>query len=303
MSTRAGFIGLGRMGLPMAEHIARAGLPIVGYDRQPDALRRAAEAGIGTAGSPAELAEASDIVVTMLPGPPEIEEAMLGDDGVVSGLKPGAVWVDMSTSDAETASRVARHPAAAKLELLDAPVTGGVKGAEAGSLKVFVGGEASALAKCEPLLEAMAADGAVLHVGPKGAGYAVKLCMQLLFFAQVAAVGEVLSLGARAGVDVELLHEALVDSGANSRVLEADVGEILGAGDYRDAFRLALATKDIALGVDLARGLGLPVELCGLVEQIHRRALAEYGDGGQLLAVRLMEDLAGVRLRVDGGAQ
>lgn len=302
MSTRAGFIGLGRMGLPMAGHIARAGLPVVGFDRQPEAMRRATEAGIDTAATPAELAAASDIVVTMLPGPPEIEAVMLGEDGVVSGLGPGDVWVDMSTSDAETASRVARHPEAAGLELLDAPVTGGVKGAEAGSLRVFVGGEAPTLAKCEPLLEAMAADGGVLHVGPKGAGYAVKLCMQLLFFAHVAAAGEVLSLGTRAGVDVDVLHDVLVRSGAASTVLDADVREILGAGDYRDAFRLALATKDIALGVDLARGLGLPVELCGLVEQIHRRALAQYGDGGQLLAVRLMEDLAGVRLRSDGAA-
>lgn len=300
MRIRTGFAGLGRMGLPMAGHIAQAGIPLLGYDHDPRTLAQAKEDGIETVGSLAELAAASDIVVTMLPGPPEIEDAMLGDDGVAAGLKPGAVWVDMSTSDAETADRIARHPAAAGLELLDAPVTGGVSGAESGSLTVFVGGEALTLERCKPLLHAVAAEGGVRHVGPKGAGYSTKLCMQMLFFAHVAAAGEVLSLGARAGVNVDMLHDILVQSGANSRALENDFREILRDGNYRDAFRLALATKDIALGVDLARGLGVPVELCGLVEQVHRRALAEYGDGGQLLAVRLMEDIAGVQLRSGG---
>jgi 3-hydroxyisobutyrate dehydrogenase len=136
----------------------------------------------------------------------------------------------------------------------------------------------------------------IFHVGGRGAGYTVKLCLNLLFFIHVAAGAEVLTLGTKAGVDLDVLHRLLVESGASSRFLERDMLSVF-EGDYREYFRLALACKDLGLAVELGRENGVPLKVSALVEQIHRRALAQYGDGGQLFAVRLLEDLTQVSLR------
>jgi 3-hydroxyisobutyrate dehydrogenase len=138
--------------------------------------------------------------------------------------------------------------------------------------------------------------GRIFHVGGQGAGYAVKLCLNLLYFSHVAAGAEVLTLGTKAGVDLDLLHRLLVGSGASSRFLERDMLSVF-EGDYREYFRLALACKDLSLAVELGRENGIPLEVSALVGQIHRRALAQYGDGGQLFAVKLLEDLTQISLR------
>jgi 3-hydroxyisobutyrate dehydrogenase len=149
------------------------------------------------------------------------------------------------------------------------------------------------------LLEAMGNPERIFHVGPSGAGYTVKLMLNLTWFIQSVATAEVLTVGVRAGVSLDKLHAALVGSPANSVFLERDVLPVLEAGDYDEAFPMKLVTKDLGLAVDLARELGIPVELSALVEQIHRRARATYGDdAGEISAVRLYEDLAGVQLRL-----
>jgi len=139
----------------------------------------------------------------------------------------------------------------------------------------------------------------IFHLGSHGAGYTVKLLLNLMWFIESVAVGEVLSVGVRAGVSLEKLHGALVGSPANSVFLERDVRMVLDDGDYDEAFPMRLVTKDLGLALDLAREVGVPVELSALVEQIHRRARAAYGDdAGEISAVRLYEDLAGIRLRL-----
>jgi 3-hydroxyisobutyrate dehydrogenase len=186
------------------------------------------------------------------------------------------------------------------IEVLDAPVSGMASGARAGTLQIFVGGDAGAYQRARPLLEAMGDPERILHVGPHGAGYTVKLMINLLWFAHLTATAEVLTVGAAAGVDLATLRRCLLASPAASNFLERDVLSVLHHGDYDESFALALACKDLGLAIDLARDTGVPAEVSALVEQIYRRARAQYGDaGGEMLPIKLLEDLTGAPLRID----
>ncbi|HLH65618.1 MAG TPA: NAD(P)-dependent oxidoreductase [Solirubrobacteraceae bacterium] len=299
---RVGFIGLGNMGGPMCAHVARAGFEVSAFDVDEEALARAQAAGARPAGSPAQCAQDADAVITMLPAPPQVEQVLLGSGGVIEAMAPGAVQIEMSTSSKELGDRVARAARSRGVDAIDAPVAGQASGAQAGTLSIYVGGERDSFLHCRPLLCAMGRPERVFHVGAKGCGYAVKLLLNLLWFVHSAAVGEVLTVGLRAGVELQALHEALVGSPANCNFLERDVLPVLRAGDYDEAFPMRLVCKDLGLAIDLAREVGVPVELSALVEQIHRRARAAYGDAaGEISAMRLYEDLAGVSLRFDDG--
>lgn len=301
---RVGFIGLGNMGGPMCGHLARAGFDVVAFDLDEQALARAVAAGARAARSPAQCAEGAQALVTMLPAPPQVQQVLLGDGdgGVIAAMGEGAIQIDMSTSSKELGDRIAASAAARGVEALDAPVAGQASGARAGTLSIYVGGDRAAFERCRPLFEAMGDPQRVFHVGGKGAGYAVKLLLNLLWFIHSVAVGEVLTVGVRAGVSLQALHEALVGSPANSNFLERDVLPVLREGDYDEAFPMRLVCKDLGLAIDLAREAGVAVECSALVEQIHRRARALYGDAaGEISAIRLYEELAGVRLRFDAG--
>ena len=185
-------------------------------------------------------------------------------------------------------------------EVLDAPVSGMASGARAGTLQIFVGGDAGTYQRARPLLEAMGDPERILHVGPHGAGYTVKLMINLLWFAHLTATAEVLTVGAAAGVDLGTLRRCLLASPAASNFIERDVLSVLRHGDYDEGFALALACKDLGLAVDLARDTGVPVEVSAVVEQVYRRARAQYGDaGGEMLPIKLLEDLTGTPLRLD----
>jgi 3-hydroxyisobutyrate dehydrogenase len=296
---KLGFIGLGNMGGPMCGHLVRAGFDVIAYDVDAEALGRAGDAGAKTASSAAECADGAQALITMLPAPPQVEQVLLGDGGVIAALGQGAIAIDMSTSSISVGQRVVEEARARAVEVLDAPVAGQSIGAQAGTLAIYVGGPEEAFARARPLFEAIGNPERIFHLGPHGAGYTVKLLLNLLWFIQSVATGEVLSVGVRAGVSLEKLHAALVGSPANSNFLERDVRMVLDSGDYDEAFPMRLVTKDLGLAVDLARDVGMPVELTALVEQIHRRARVAYGDdAGEISAVRLYEDLAGVRLRL-----
>jgi len=296
---RVGFIGLGNMGGPMCGHLVRAGFEVSAYDVDPVALSRLREAGARAAVSVAECARGVEVLITMLPAPPQVEQVLLGEGGAIAALKPGSIAIDMSTSSTAVGARVAATAHERGVDVLDAPVAGQSIGAKAGTLAIYVGGSETVFARALPLFEVVGDPERVFHVGPSGAGYTVKLLLNLLWFIQSVAVGEVLSVGVRAGVALEKLHAALVGSPANSVFLERDVRMVLDDGDYDEAFPMRLVTKDLGLAVDLARDVGVPVELTALVEQIHRRARARYGDdAGEISAVRLYEDVAGVSLRL-----
>ena len=296
---RVGFIGLGNMGGPMCGHLVEAGFDVTAFDLDDAALARLVEAGARAAGSVTECARGAEVLITMLPAPPQVEQVLLGEGGGIAALEPGSIAIDMSTSSTAVGARVVSAASARGVDVLDAPVAGQSIGARAGTLAIYVGGSEAVFARALPLFEAMGDPERIFHLGPSGAGYTVKLLLNLLWFIESVAVGEVLSVGVRAGVSLDRLHAALVGSPANSVFLERDVRMVLNDGDYDEAFPMRLVTKDLGLAVDLARDVGVPVELTALVEQIHRRARAQYGDdAGEISAVRLYEDLAGVRLRL-----
>jgi 3-hydroxyisobutyrate dehydrogenase len=297
---KVGFIGLGNMGAPMSRNILAAGHDLVVHDIRPEAAAGLEAAGATWAASPREAAVGREVVITMLPAPAYVEKVLLGRDGLLYGLAEGSVWIDMSTSTPAVADLVrAEIGPDQRIEVLDAPVSGMAAGAKAGTLQIFVGGEEATYHRVRPLLEAMGDPDRILYVGGHGAGYTVKLMINLLWFAHLVATAEVLAVGTQAGVDLATLRRCLLASPAQSNFLQHDVLGILHHGDYDESFALALACKDLGLAVDLAGQVGVPVELSAVVEQVYRRARAQYGDaGGEMLPVKLYEDLTGHPLRL-----
>jgi 3-hydroxyisobutyrate dehydrogenase len=292
-----GFIGLGRMGAPVAARVRRAGYDVVVFDARAEATEPLVAMGAHAAETAPNAAASCDILVTLLPGPAQIESVMGGRSGAFQGLRDGAIWMDMSTSSPATARALVRDAPARRVAVLDAPVAGMVREVEAGTLQVFVGGKARDVARVRPVLETIASPERVQHVGGPGSGYVVKLCLTLMWLIHAAASAEVLVLGAKAGVDVGVLRRAVVEGPAGSVLLRRDIEGVF-AGDYDLSYPLELVTKDLALAVDLGREAGVPLELAALVEQLHRRARALYGgEAGGLSAVRLAEEAAGIRLR------
>lgn len=293
-----GFIGLGNMGSGMTRNLQAAGFPLVVTDLRRESASGLIDGGAQWAETPREVAAASDLVITMLPTPKHVEAVASGPEGLVAGLADGGTWIDMSTSVPEVQAAVRAATAGRDLHLLDAPVSGMSVGAATGTLQIFVGGEADDVERLRPVFEAMGDPERILHVGGPGAGYAVKLMINQLWFSHLVATAEVLSVGVAAGVDLDVLRDALIASPANSTFVSRDVLSILDNGDYDEGFAIALACKDLGLSVDLARSVGMPVELSSLVEQIFRRARARYGDSaGEMTPVRLYEELLGRDLR------
>ncbi|MDE2281688.1 MAG: NAD(P)-dependent oxidoreductase [Actinomycetales bacterium] len=294
---RVGFIGLGHMGGAMASNIRAAGYELVAYDVADAAVEPLVAAGATRAASPAALAESVDVVVTMLPGPLQVRAVMTGPDGVLEHLPSGATWIDMSTSSPGLGRELATTTARLGLGQLDAPVSGMAKGAKAGTLQIFVGGDEARYLAHRSLLETMGDPERIFHVGPIGAGHTVKLLLNLLWFDHAVAAAEAFVMGRLAGIDLGVLQRSLVASPANSHFIEHDINSVF-EGDYDESFAMRLVCKDLGLAVDMGRDLGVPVEMAALVEQIHRRALATYGpEGGEMLAVKLLEDLTNTPLR------
>jgi alcohol dehydrogenase len=297
---RVGFIGLGQMGAPMSGNVLAAGHDLIVHDARPAAAGPLLEAGAMWAATPFQAAAGREVVITSLPAPRDVERVLLGDGGLLDGLEPGSIWVDMSTSVPEVADRVRALAEPRGVAVVDAPVSGMTTGARAGTLQIFVGGTDDDFRRIGPVLEAMGDPERIRHVGPHGAGYTVKLMLNLLWFAHVCATAEVFSIGVAAGVDLGMLRASLLASPAASHFVEADVLSVLRDGDYDEGFALALACKDLGLAIDLARTTGVPAELSALVEQIYRRARAQYGDaGGEMLPIKLLEDVTRTPLRLN----
>src|SRR5215831_7280630 len=296
---KVAFIGLGHMGAPMSRNILAAGHDLVVHDLRRDAAAALLAEGAAWAGSPREAGAGREAVITMLPGPPAVEQVLLGTRGLLAGMPAGSVWIDMSTSTPAVADRIRAEAGPRGIAVLDAPVSGMAAGARDGTLQIFAGGDAATFAAVRPLLAAMGDPERIVHVGPHGAGYTVKLMINLLWFAHLTASAEVLTVGVRSGVDLATLRRCLLASPAASEFLERDVLSVLERGDYDDSFALALACKDLGLAVDLAREVGVPADVGAVVERIYGQARARYGDrGGEMLPIKLLEDLTATRLRM-----
>ncbi|MFD8544445.1 NAD(P)-dependent oxidoreductase [Streptomyces sp. NPDC059649] len=296
---RIGFIGLGNMGGHMARNLITSGYPVVVHDTREQAA--AEHLGLGAVWAPtaADCAAQSDVLITMLPTPRIVEDVMLRG-GAAAALDSTALWIDMSTSTPAAARRVLTEVLDARgIRMLDAPVSGMARGARAGALQIFAGGEADDFARALPLFQVMGDHEKIMHVGGAGTGYTVKLALNLLWFCHLIATSEVLGMGVKAGVDLGVLRNSLLASPAASHFLENDLLSVLADGDYDDSFAMVLACKDLGLAVDLGRDVGVSTELSALVEQIYRRAKAQYGDhAGEMTPVRLYESLAGKDFRL-----
>jgi len=297
MSTRVGFIGLGHMGAPMCAQVLRAGFAVTAFDLRADALTVARASGATIAGSAAECASGAEVLITMLPGPAEVEAVLLGAGGVLAALGAGAIVADMSTSSPLLGRRIAAGAAQREVGFVDAPVADAKRAAE-GRLQIMVGGDACDVDRARPVLAAMGGADGVTHVGPVGSGYTIKLLVNLQWFVHAVAAAEAFAVGLRAGIDARTLHDVFVSGPARSSFLEHEALEVLEDGEYAERFPLRLVSKDLALAIDLAHETGVPVEISALTERVYERARQRFGDReGELGAVKLYEELAGMPFR------
>jgi 3-hydroxyisobutyrate dehydrogenase len=296
--TRIGFVGVGRMGLPMCANLVAAGHSVSAGDARAELEQAVTECGGQWRATLAEVAAGADVLITMLPGSREVHEVMAGS-GLLTALPSTAVWIDMSSSSAAAGRELAAAAQARGVGVLDAPVGGGILAARTGKLQVFVGGDAAVLDRCRPVLEALADPAGIIHVGGNGAGYTVKLLVNLLWFGQAVATGEALLLAGRAGIDLDVLRQTLATSAASTAFIRDDLGALLD-GDYLTSFGLDRCCEELTAVTDLARELAVPSQLTQLVEQTYQRALQRFGPvDGELMAVALLEEEAGLQLRHD----
>ncbi len=296
--TRVGFIGLGIMGRPMALNLVKAGFPLTVHSRSSGPVDELVAAGAMGVPSPSAVASAAQVVVTMLPDTQDVQEVLLGDRGVRAGARPGAVVIDMSTIAPLAAGRFSEELAAEGVSFLDAPVSGGEKGAVEGTLSIMVGGPAEAFERVLPVMRAMGTS--IVHVGPAGAGQIAKACNQLVVGATIEAVAEALVLAAKAGVDPSKVREALLGGFAASRILEVH-GQRMLDGDFRPGFRARLHRKDVGIVLETARQLGVPVPVLELVADALERLVADGGgDLDHSALVSLLERESGARVRAGG---
>ncbi len=258
---KAGFIGLGRMGNHMARHLAEKGHDVAVFDVVPSAADHLREIpGIRVVGSVTEAAEGAEIVGTSLPGPREVEAVVFGAGGLMETMKPGTTYVDLSTNSVTVVRKLHEELAKKGIDMLDAPVSGGTTGSEAGTLSIMVGGKQEVFERVKPFLECIGAPEKIFYCGPAGSGDVVKLCNNISGIAQMLAVGEVLSMGVKAGVDLTVLCDVIGVSSGNSRWVQGGFQRTLFQDKHSPAFfPITLSSKDTHLALDLAHDIGADV--------------------------------------------
>jgi 2-hydroxy-3-oxopropionate reductase len=289
--TRIGFIGLGIMGGPMAANLVTAGHEVTVYDRVPGALhRRAAARGRGVT-SIAGAVEGAEFIVTMLPDSPDVEAVALGDDGVLAHAKPGVRYADMSSIRPDTARRVAAAAADAGIRALDAPVSGGEKGAIEATLSIMVGGAAEDFAAARPVFDAVGRT--VVHVGPPGSGQTVKAANQLIVAGTIQLVAEAIVLVEASGVDPAAAVQVLAGGLAGNRILDTKAAGMI-AREFAPGFRIDLHHKDMGVVLAAAREAGVVIPMGALAAQLVAAVRARGGGGLDHTALlTLVEALSG----------
>ena len=294
---RVGFIGLGMMGKNAAANLRRKGFALTVHDLRPEAVAGLVAQGATAAGSAAEVMAASDVVVTMVFGPAEVEQVLRGPGGLLSGDCRGKVWIDMPTSSPFLMRDLAAEFHAAGGEAVDAPVTGSVDAAIRGDMPMFVGGDDAVIERIRPVIEAM---GRLRKVGGYGNGYVAKLVNNQLWKIHAAAIGEAMVTAKLAGLDPLTWWEVMKGGAADSFVLSHDVPSIF-AGHYDPSFPIALCLKDLSLIRELLDQTGTTSTLTDATHERFREAGRRYGMGaGEMTVCKVIEDDAGIDLRVEG---
>ena len=283
------------MGRPMSRNLLKAGHELTVYDVVPAGVAEIAGAGATTAGSCREAAAAADIIITMLPDGPEVETAVLGKDGVLEGARAGSILVDMSSISPMVSQKVGAACEAKGIEFLDAPVSGGEPKAIDGTLAIMVGGRQEAFDKVQPILQKMGSS--VTLTGPVGAGNVTKLANQIMVACNIAAMGEALTLATKAGLDPEVVFNAVKGGLAGSTVLNAKAPMVIGR-NFKPGFRINLHQKDLRNALLAAESLKVSLPFTSLVQQM---LLALINDGkGNLdhsAIVTFIEDMAGIEIK------
>ncbi len=297
---RVGFIGLGAMGLPMARNLLKSGFQLAVWARRPESAQDILAAGADWAESPRELAERCEVVILMVTNSPDVQQLVLGQ-GVLDGAAPGTAIVDMSTIAPAVSRSLAAACAAQDVAFLDAPVSGGTQGADAGTLTIMVGGDGDALARVRPVLEVIG--GRIFHVGPSGSGQVVKLVNNVLVGVIAAATAEALVLGVKAGARLDVLSQVVGASTGASWQLSNQFPLRAFDGTFRPGFMTNLLAKDLELALDLGAERGAPLFLTALARQLYGEVQARgYGADDYTSVLRILESVAGVSVRADPAA-
>lgn len=273
--SRVGFIGLGTMGAPMARNLLAAGRELTVFARREEVVRPFVEAGARAAKTAAEVLRTSDVVITIVTADDDVRRVALGADGLLEAASPGKLLIDMSTIGPDTIREVGAQLASVGVATLDAPVSGGPWGAEAGNLTIMVGGEEKEFARARPLFEAMGDPQRIFHLGPLGAGQTVKLINQLLGGAIMVLIGEAFALGRAADVDLAQMADVISVSSGNSALFEARARKFVLNNQYEPGFKTELMRKDVGLALDLGRQLGVPLPVAAAAYQLYTAAVRD----------------------------
>lgn len=287
---RVGFIGLGIMGKPMAMNIYKAGFPLIVYNRTKSKTEDFKKLNVPIADTPKDVAENSDIVIDMVTDATDVEEVLLGKNGVIEGGRPGLIVVDMSTNSPDYARYFARELAKKGVEFLDAPVTGGDKGAREGTLTIMVGGKKEIFERVKPVFEAMGKK--IVYGGDVGAGQTLKLINQVVVGLNMVAVVEAIKLAEKSGIDLNLVFEVLSSGAANSFTVQYYMPKIL-KGDMEPGFRAAHLKKDLRYAIELANKLNIPLPGTALTLELYNAMVAlGLGEKGTQALIKIYDKLS-----------
>jgi 2-hydroxy-3-oxopropionate reductase len=291
LADTVGFIGLGIMGRPMAKNLMEAGYDLMVHNRSPEKAEKLAEEGATAAGSPKEVAEGCDVVITMLPDSPQVEEVLTGEGGVFEGVRGGTLIVDMSTISPVVTESLASKAKEKGASLLDAPVSGGDVGAIEGTLSIMVGGSEEDFERARPLFEVMGKT--VTHVGPTGAGQVTKAANQIVVALTIEAVSEALVLGSKGGVSPEKILDVLGGGLAGNKVMEVKREKFL-SHNFDPGFRSELHHKDLGIALAAGREYGVALPVTAVVDQM-LLTMRRKGWGGEdhSALLRIIEDQSG----------
>ncbi len=293
---KIGFIGIGAMGKPMAENLIAAGNDLIINDLDKEAVKELVAAGAKSADTPRDAADGVDVVITMLPNFNIISSCLNGVDGVLAGAKPGTIILDMSSISPVQSKQLSETAQQNGLIYIDAPVSGGVAGAQKGTLTIMVGGPEKEVQSVMPILKAMGKK--IYHVGPVGSGDAIKVVNNLLLGINMAAVAEAMVLGVKAGIKPEVLYEIISSSSGGSYALDAKVPKFILEGNFKPGFAIDLQYKDLELAVQTGKDLGVPMLLTNLAQQIYESARAAgLGQNDISAVIQNLEKLIGVEVR------
>jgi len=291
---KIGFIGLGIMGKPMSKNLIKAGHELTVFDIVDSAVKELESMGAKSARSSKAVAAWADLVITMLPDSPDVEKAALGPDGVFDGIKSGSIYIDMSTISPVTSKKVAEFAKAKGVRVLDAPVSGGEKGAIDGTLTIMVGGAKSVFDDCSPIFQVMGKN--IVYCGEAGSGQVVKACNQILVAGVLETASEALVLGAKAGVDPEVVLKVIA-GGYAMRVLDVR-GPLVLKRNFQPGFKTRLHYKDLGIALAAGSEYGVPLPVTSLIhEMMGAMKVLNRGETDHSAIVTLLEDLAKVEVR------